>query len=339
MMFRDTISRLVDRKNLIPVEAASAMNDIMEGKVTQAQIAGFLIALRMKGETAEELAAFARVMRDHALRVTPVTKQMLVDTCGTGGDGMQTFNISTAAAFVAAGAGVPVVKHGNRGVSSRCGSADVLSELGVNLAMKPEEQAGLVEQVGIAFLFAPSHHPAMKHAMAVRQEIGCRTVFNILGPLANPAGAQAQLLGVFSPGLASTMTEVLMLLGLSRAMVVHGSGLDEITTTGPTLVSELDKGSIRQYTIHPEMFGIAPAHEEDIRGGSPAENARIIRSVVSGEKGAARDIVLMNAGAAIYLGGLAENMNEGILRAKASIDNGDAMAKLDMLIGATQGAA
>jgi len=339
MMFKDTISRLIDRKDLTSTEATAIMNDIMEGKATQAQIAGFLIALRMKGETAEELAAFARVMREHAINVKPQTQKMLVDTCGTGGDGMQTFNISTASAFVAAGAGVPVVKHGNRGVSNRCGSADVLAELGVSLTMRPEEQTQLIERIGIVFLFAPNHHPAMKHAMGVRQEIGCRTVFNILGPLANPAGAQAQLLGVYTPELTRTMSEVLLLMGLSRAMVVHGSGLDEITTTGSTLVSELDQGTIRQYTIHPEMFGITPARQDDIIGGSPTDNARIIREVLDGEPGAPRDIVLMNAGAAIYLGEGADNMNEGILRAKASIDSGDAMAKLDMLIEATRNAA
>src|SRR5512137_1003407 len=249
MNIKETISRLIDRQDLAPEEAGQVMGAMMEGSTTQSQIGAFLIALRMKGETPEEIAAFARVMRQHAVTVAPVTEKLLVDTCGTGGDGMHTFNISTASAFVAAGAGVPVVKHGNRSVSSSCGSADVLSKLGVNLAVDPKKLAGIVEQVGIAFFFAPNHHPAMRHVMPVRQELGCRTVFNILGPLANPAGAQAQLLGVYDPGLANTMAEVLRLLGLSRAMVVHGSGLDEITTTGETFVCELGAGKIWSYSL------------------------------------------------------------------------------------------
>ena len=214
------ISQLVEHRDLNAEEATAVMNTIMEGKATQAEIAGFLVALRMKGETPTEVAAFARVMREHAIVARPVTGKLLVDTCGTGGDGAKTFNISTASAFVAAGAGIPVVKHGNRGVSSRCGSADVLTALGVKFSLSPEQHAKVVEQVGISFFFAPNHHPAMKHVMAARQELGCRTVFNILGPLANPAGAQAQVLGVYSPVLTMTMAEVLRLLGLSRAMVV-----------------------------------------------------------------------------------------------------------------------
>ncbi len=247
MIAKYAIARLVDRRDLTRDEAAGIMNEIMEGVLSPAQIAGFLIAMRMKGETPEELAAFARVMRERAIPVKPVMKNMLVDTCGTGGDGTKTFNISTAAAFVAAGAGVPIVKHGNRGVSSGCGSADVLAELGVSLAVSPAEQESLIEKTGIVFLFAPNHHPAMKHAMGVRQEIGCRTVFNHLGPLANPAGAEAQLLGVYHPDLPAKIAEVLRILGVSHAMVVHGSGLDEITTTGPTRVSELAGGRIHQY--------------------------------------------------------------------------------------------
>jgi anthranilate phosphoribosyltransferase len=264
---------------------------------------------------------------------------MLVDTCGTGGDGAQTFNISTAAAFVTAGAGCPVVKHGNRGVSSRCGSADVLAALGVNLATAPEVQAHIVEQVGIAFFFAPHYHPAMKHTMTARQEIGCRTVFNLLGPLANPAGAQAQVLGVYHPGLTSTMAEVLRILGLSRAMVVHGSGLDEITTTGETVVAELDNGTIQKYTIRCDTFGIAPAQPADLEGGDAQTNARIIRDILQGERGAARDIVLMNAGAAIYVGGLAQDLHEGIQLATTSIDSGNASSRLNALVDATRGVA
>ncbi|MGB9175214.1 MAG: anthranilate phosphoribosyltransferase [Methanoregula sp.] len=339
MNIKETISRLTDRQDLTPQEAGQVMGAIMEGSTTQSQIGAFLTALRMKGETPEEIAAFARVMRRHAVTVAPVTEKTLVDTCGTGGDGMHTFNISTASALVAAGAGVPVVKHGNRSVSSSCGSADVLSALGVNLAVDPKKLAGIVEQVGIAFFFAPNHHPAMRHVMPVRQELGCRTVFNILGPLANPAGAQAQLLGVYDPGLTKTMAEVLRLLGLSRAMVVHGSGLDEITTTGETFVCELGAGNIRSYSLDCRTFGMAPASRSDLRGGDAKENVRIVREILGGERGACRDIVLMNAGAALYVGGQARDLHEGIAYAGTSIDSGNASARLDALVEATRGAA
>ena len=339
MTFKETISHLVERQDLTPDDAEEIMDTIMDGKATPAQIGAFLTALRMKGESPVEIAAFARVMRHHAVTVAPVTKKTLVDTCGTGGDGTQTFNISTASAFVAAGAGVPVVKHGNRSVSSSCGSADVLSMLGVNLAVDPRKQGEVVEQVGIAFLFAPNHHPAMRHVMPVRQELGCRTVFNILGPLINPAGAQAQVLGVYDPGLTNSMAEVLRLLGLSRAMVVHGAGLDEITTTGETTVCELGEGSIRSYSLDCRTFGIAPASHSDLRGGDVKENARIIREILAGEKGASRDIVLMNAGAAIYIGEQARDLHEGIALAGSSIDSGSAGARLDALVDATRSAA
>jgi anthranilate phosphoribosyltransferase len=339
MNFKDTIARLVERQDLTADEAGEIMSTIMEGNATQVQVGAFLTALRMKGEIPAEIAAFAQVMRRHAVTVTPVTGKTLVDTCGTGGDGMHTFNISTASAFVAAGAGVPIVKHGNRSVSSLCGSADVLALLGVNLAVDPTLQGHILEQAGIAFLFAPNHHPAMRHVMPVRQELGCRTVFNILGPLANPAGAQAQVLGVYHPDLTLTMAEVLRLLGLSRAMVVHGSGLDEITTTGDTLVSELDTGVIRSYSLNCSTFGIAKATLADLKGGDAGENARIIRDILNGEPGACRDIVLMNAGAAIYIGGQARDLHEGIIRAGTSIDSGSAQARLDSLVEATRSAA
>jgi anthranilate phosphoribosyltransferase len=315
------------------------MDSIMNGMATQAQIGAFLAALRMKGETPEEIAAFARVMREHAVSVRPVTKGMLVDTCGTGGDGMRTFNISTASAFVASGADIPVVKHGNRSVSSTCGSADVLTELGVNITTDPHMQARFVENIGISFLFAPLHHPAMRHVMTARQELGCRTVFNILGPLANPAGAQAQVLGVYDPNLTSTMAEVLRLLGVSRAMVVHGSGLDEITTTGETIVSELNSNILRSYSLDCRTFGIVPAQIHDLAGGDAATNARIIREVLGGERSAARDIVLLNAGAAIYVGGRARDLHEGIDLAGTSIDSGNALARLEALVDATGSAA
>ena len=337
MTFKETLTKLAGRRDLDPAEAVDMMSMIIEGNASQAQIGAFLLALHMKGETATEIAAFARVMRDHAITVRPVTGRMLVDTCGTGGDGAQTFNISTASALVAAGAGCPVVKHGNRGVSSRCGSADVLAALGINLTPAPEVQVRIVEEVGFAFFFAPMYHPAMKHVMTARQEIGCRTIFNILGPLANPAGAQAQLLGVYHPDLTGTLAEVLRILGLSRAMVVHGSGLDEITTTGDTVIAELSKGAIRTYTIRCEKYGIAPAQPADLAGGDAQQNARIIRDLLQGGRGAARDIVLMNAGAAIYVGGLARDLHEGIYLAAASIDSGSASARLDALMDATRG--
>jgi anthranilate phosphoribosyltransferase len=339
MILKNAIGRLVDRQDLTATEAGEIMGTIMEGGASQAQIGSFLTALRLKGETPEEIAAFAGIMRRYAVTVRPVTQKILVDTCGTGGDGAKTFNISTTAAFVAAGAGVPVVKHGNRSVSSRCGSADVLAALGVSLTVNPNMQAHIVERAGIAFLFAPQHHPAMRHVMAARQEIGCRTVFNILGPLTNPAGAEAQLLGVYDESLTRTMAEVLRLLGLSRAMVVHGSGLDEITTTGDTVVSELYRGVIRTYTLNPATFGIASASRDDLEGGDAETNARIAREILDGGKGAGRDIVLMNAGAAINIGWLSGNLNEGIELAARSIDSGSASARLDALVEATREAA
>jgi len=336
---KEAIAKVVDGCDLASPEAAAVMDTIMEGGATPAQIGGFLTALRMKGETPEEIAAFARVMRNHAVSIKPQVPGVLVDTCGTGGDGAQTFNISTAAAFVAAGAGVPVVKHGNRGVSSRCGSADVLAALGVMIGIDPVAQAKIVRETGIVFLFAPSHHPALKHVMAARQDLGCRTVFNLLGPLANPAGADAQVLGVYAENLTGPVAEVLHLLGVSRALVVFGSGLDEITVTGETTVTELDGGNLKNYTISPEQFGFARAAPADLTGGDPEENARILRSVLAGKKGATRDVVLMNAGAAIYVGGRAGTLAEGIRLAAGSIDSGKAKGKLDALITATRGAA
>lgn len=339
MIFPDVIRQLMDLQDLSEADAAGVMDTIMEGRATPAQIGAFLTALRMKGECPAEIAAFARVMRQHAVAVRPVTTGTLVDTCGTGGDGMHTFNISTASALVAAGAGIPVVKHGNRSVSSTCGSADVLSALGVNISADPRIQAKIVETVGIAFLFAPLHHPAMRYVMAARQEIGCRTVFNILGPLSNPAGAQAQVLGVYDPGLTRTMAEVLRLLGLTRAMVVHGNGLDEITTTGETVVAELRKNAVRSYTLDCKTFGIPAAQPGDLAGGDAATNARIIRDILGGEHGPGRDIVLLNAGAAIYVGGRARDLREGIALAGLSIDSGNALARLNALVDATGSAA
>ncbi|MGA2104136.1 anthranilate phosphoribosyltransferase [Methanoregula sp.] len=333
---KEAIVTVVEGRDLTPGKAAEVMDEIMRGQATPAQIGGFLTALRIKGETPEEIAAFARVMRSHAVSVRPQVSGTLVDTCGTGGDRSQTFNISTAAAFVAAGAGVFVVKHGNRGVSSRCGSADVLSALDVDISVDPRRQADIVKNIGIVFLFAPDYHPAMKHVMAVRHDLGCRTVFNILGPLANPAGAEAQLLGVYTSTITGTVAEVLRILGISRAMVVHGNGLDEISVTGETDITELDGDRITKYVITPEMFGLARSCHDDLLGGDPEENARIIRDILAGKKGPARDIVLMNAGAAIYLSGNASTLAEGIRCAAASIDTGHAQKKLDALVCATR---
>lgn len=332
---REAILALVSRRDLTREEAASVMRGIMAGAATPAQAGAILAALSMKGPRSQELAGFAGAMREFALPFPHETGGPLVDTCGTGGDGSGTFNLSTAAAFVVAGAGLPVVKHGNRSVTSRCGSADVLTALGARLEIPPGRMARTLRATGIAFLYAPLYHPAMKHVQGVRQELGIRTVFNLLGPLANPAGARIQLLGVYEPGLTRMMAEVLLLLGAERAMVVHGDGLDEITTTGPTLVAEIVEGGVREYTIAPGDFGIPLSEIDDLRGGDAAENARILREVLSGEKGAPRDAVLLNAGAAISLGGLARSMAGGISCAEESIDSGRALARLEAFIDET----
>jgi anthranilate phosphoribosyltransferase len=338
-MIREAIARVSSGTDLTPAEATGAMEEIVQGSATPAQIGGFLTALRMKGETEAEIAAFARVMRAAAVPVSLPAPEARVDTCGTGGDGAGTFNISTAAAFVAAGAGVLVVKHGNRGVSSRCGSADVLEALGVSVAAPPDRVPDILSAAGIAFLFAPAYHPAMQHARSARQEIGIRTVFNLLGPLTNPARAGAHLLGVYDPRLTVPVARVLGDLGTERAMVVHGAGLDEITTTGPTTVAELRDGRVRTYTLDCTEFGIPRSSVAALRGGGPEENARTLLSVLAGNSGPARDIVLINAGAAICLGGKAADLAEGVTRAEESIDSGAALDCLRRLIEATGGGA
>ena len=338
-MIREAIAWVSSGTDLSPAEAGGVMEEIMRGAATPAQIGGFLTALRMKGETVVEIAAFARAMRAAAVPVSLPSPGARVDTCGTGGDGAGTFNISTAAAFVAAGAGVVVVKHGNRGVSSRCGSADVLEALGVDVAIPPEQVAAVLSAAGIAFLFAPAYHPAMQYARTARQEIGIRTVFNLLGPLTNPAGAGAHLLGVYDPRLTLPVARVLGDLGAERAMVVHGAGLDEIATAGPTTVAELRDGEVTTYTLDCTEFGIPRSSVAAIRGGGPEENAATLLAILSGEEGAARDIVLLNAGAAIYLGGKARDIAAGIARAETSIDSGAALDRLRRLVGATGGGA
>ncbi len=317
--------------------AMEAMEEVASGWATEAQIASLITALRIKGETPEEIASFARVLQEHACLVRPNVSGMLVDTCGTGGDGTGTFNISTAAAIVAAGAGVPVVKHGNRSVSSSCGSADVLEALGVRIDLSPEQSCAVIENTGIGFLFAPVYHPALRHAAKVRRDLGFSTIFNLLGPLLNPAGAPARLCGVYHPALISKFAISLILLGAERAMVVHGDGLDEITVSGPTLVAEIDHSSVKNYTIVPEDFGIRRSPLPALAGSTAAGNAGIIREILAGKEGPARDVVVMNAGAAIYLGGHAPDYGSGIARAEEAIDSGAAAGKLEALVTATGG--
>ncbi|MFU8780073.1 MAG: anthranilate phosphoribosyltransferase [Kiritimatiellia bacterium] len=330
------LQALLERRDLQEGEMAAAFDLIMSGEATPAQIAGFIIALRMKGETVDEIAGGAGSMRRHAVRIDtggiPV-----VDTCGTGGDDSGSFNISTAAALVTAGAGVSVAKHGNRAISSACGSADVLGALGVNLEIPPEQVEDCVREAGIGFLFAPKLHPAMKYAMGPRKELGVRTIFNMLGPLTNPAGARGQLLGVFAPELTEPFAEVLARLGSRRAFVVHGhDGMDEITTTAPTRVSELAAGRVKTYELDPLRFIGDFASSDDLRGGDPATNAGIIRAVLAGEQGPARDIVCLNAAAAIVAGGKAERLDEGWQLACAAVDSGAASGALDLLIACSQ---
>lgn len=330
-MITDAIRKVIERQDLSRDEAVAAMTEIMSGEATDAQISSLITALRMKGETVDEISGFAQVMRDKAVAIKPKA-QGLVDTCGTGGDLSGTFNISTTAAFVAAGAGVPIAKHGNRSVSSACGSADLLESLGVKLDIEPEAVAEAIDTVGIGFLFAPALHLAMKHAIGPRKEIGTRTVFNILGPLTNPAGARRQILGVFSPDLTELMAGVLASLGTTHALVVHGSGLDEMTTAGPTRVSEVKDGRIDTYEINPDDVGLATASLESLKGGSVDDNTAITLSVLKGDGGPARDIVLLNAAGALVVAGKAANLTDGLELAARAIDSGSAADKLSALI-------
>jgi anthranilate phosphoribosyltransferase len=338
MTVQQAIAKLIERQNLTRAEAAALMEATISGQATPAQTAGWLVALRMKGETAEEIAGCAETMRRHAVAVHPQRKAELIDTCGTGADKVKTFNVSTAVAFVAAAAGVPVAKHGNRAVTSKCGSADVLEALGCRLDLPPEKVAQAIDDIGIGFLFARAHHPAMKYAAPVRQELGVRTVFNILGPLTNPAGAPRQLLGVFDAGLTRLIAEVLRELGTERAMVVHGEpGLDELSTLGETIIVHVQNGQIREERIAPEQFGLRRASPEEVSApDSPQSCAEMIRRLFSGEKGAARDLLLLNAGAALVVGGAAQTIAEGIQVAGEIIDSGKAMHVLESYIQFTQ---
>lgn len=330
-MITDAIKQVIECESLSFEEAQAAMTDIMEGQATDAQIASFITALRMKGETSEEIAGFAKVMRDKAVPIK-TNHEVVVDTCGTGGDVSGTFNISTTAAFVVAGAGVAVAKHGNRAVSSKCGSADLLEALGVQIEIEAEEVEEAINEIGIGFMFAPFMHPAMKHAMGPRRELGIRTVFNVLGPLCNPAGTEHQVLGVYDAAIAPLMAEALASLGARHALVVHGQGLDELTVTGDSQVAELRDGVVSLYTLELDSLGIEKARLEDILGGTAEENAAITTSVLSGLPGPARDIVLLNAAAALVAADTAESIKDGLVLAAISIDSGAARDKLDALV-------
>jgi anthranilate phosphoribosyltransferase len=340
------IRRVVDGRHLNRAEAESVMDGIMSGKATDAQIASFLTALRMKNETVEELIGFARVIRAKAAPVRPrsvveasfsgTEREMLVDTCGTGGDAAGTFNISTATAFVVAGAGVPVAKHGNRSVSSICGSADVVEALGIRIDLAAESVARCIDEVGIGFLYAPLLHDAMRYVMLARREMKIRTVFNLLGPLCNPAGANAQVMGVYSEKLTEMMGQVLCELGARRALIVHGlDGLDEITISGETKISEVRDGELRNYYVSPEDFGLERAPIERIQGGDARRNAEIIRDILADRGDVKKDVVLLNAAAGLVAGGKARSLREGVEMARASITSGAALSRLEKLIAFT----
>ena len=335
MNMQKAIAKAIDGDDLRRDEMVDVMNQIMSGAATDAQIGAFLIALRLKGESVDEIAGAVAVMREKA---TPIATKhdVIVDTCGTGGDHSGTFNISTTAAFVAAGAGLCVAKHGNRAATSQSGSADVLMALGVNIEASPETVSQCLDEVGIGFLFAPALHGAMKYAIGPRREIGVRTIFNALGPLTNPAGARRQVIGVYSAALTETLAGVLATLGAERAYVVHGAdGLDEMTLTGPTKVSELKDGSVSTYRVSPGEVGLGQARADALKGGDADSNAAITLSVLKGAEGPARDIVLLNAAAAIVAGGKASDLREGVQVAAEAIDSGRAMAKLEALIEAS----
>ncbi len=337
MNMQQAIRAVTEGRNLTADDMTTVMRTIMTGEATASQIGGFLIGLRMKGETVDEVAAAAQVMRDLATRVK-VTGENMVDTCGTGGDGASTFNISTAVAFVAAAAGAHVAKHGNRSVSSKSGSADVLETAGVNLDLTPAQVAQCVDKIGVGFLFAIKHHGAMKHAIGPRKEMGVRTIFNVLGPLTNPAGAPNQVLGVFSGAWVEPLAEVLKRLGSDHVMVVHADdGMDEISIGSATRVAELKDGAITTYTLLPEDFGMQRADVSALAVDSSEESLAMIKAVFSGESGPAADIVVLNAGAAIYTSGISASLEEGVLLAREVIVNGKAQAKLDALVETSNG--
>ncbi len=347
-MIKDAIGKIVQNQDLAEAEMIEVMNQVMGGEATPAQVGSFITALRMKGETIDEITGAARVMRDHA---TPIRvgkaldidreeinldQETILDTCGTGGSGTKSFNISTTVAFVVAACGVKVAKHGNRSISSACGSADVLEALGVNLNVTPEQVEDCIKDVGVGFLFAPALHGAMKHAIGPRREIGIRTIFNILGPLTNPAGADRQVLGVYDEKLVEVMANVLVKLGCQRGFIVHGlDGMDEITLTGPTRIAEIRDGGVTLSTVEPEDFGLRRCSLADLQGGDAPANAAIVKDVLSGKPGPKRDVVLLNAAYALVASGLAKDVEAGLDKARTVIDDGLAMAKLDELVKLT----
>jgi anthranilate phosphoribosyltransferase len=335
---QQALTRLIEQREIFYDEMLSLMRQIMTGEVSPAQIAGILVGLRVKKETIGEISAAAFVMREFATKVPVTRREHLVDTCGTGGDAAHTFNISTASALVAAAAGAQVAKHGGRSVSSTCGSADVLEALGVNLNLTPEQVGRSIDQIGIGFMFAPNFHGAMKYAAPVRRELGVRTLFNVLGPLTNPAGAENQVMGVFHPDLVGIQARVLQRLGSRHVLVVNGSdGLDEITISGPTGIAELKDGQVTEYTVTPEQFGLKSAPLDSIRVAAVDEAKAMLLGVLDNQPGAARDIVLLNAGAAIYVSGVAASLADGIKRAAEVIASGSAKHKLAQLIAISHG--
>lgn len=329
MFKREILERLLNGENLGASESEDLMNCIMHGELTHSQTAAILAALRSKGETVEEITGFARAMRMNAARVNP-RKNRLVDTCGTGGDGTHTFNISTAVAIIASSLGIPVAKHGNRAVSSKCGSADVLEELGISIDLPPASVAALIDEIGIGFLFAPNHHPSMKHAAQVRRELGVRTIFNILGPLANPLGVKRQLIGVFKPELTEMVAKVLKALGSVRVYAVHGrDGTDEVSITSETVISVLENGSIRTFTFTPEEAGFKRAKLEMIKGGSSSKNASLIESILRGERGPHRDVVVLNCAFAALVAEKVDSIIDGVRLAAEAIDSKEALKQLE----------
>jgi|TARA_B110000208_G_scaffold7733_1_gene9843 anthranilate phosphoribosyltransferase len=331
-MFKDALNQLLNGQDLSHDQMLAVMQQVMGGELTTAQISALLVALRLKGETVDEITAAATVMRELSNKVNIKDTAHLVDTCGTGGDGIQTFNVSTVSALVAAAAGAKVAKHGGRSVSSTCGSADVLEELGVDVNKTPDEVANSVDTIGIGFMFAPNHHSAMKHAAPVRKELGIRTIFNLLGPLTNPAAARRQVMGVFDRALTGKLAQVLQKLGSEHVLVVHGAdGMDEISLTGDTYVAELKSGKVTEYTVNPTQFGLTIHQLKDIQVQNAAESKAMIMDVLNGKTGAPRDIVLLNAGAAIYVAGITATLAAGIEKAAQKIDDGVALSKLEAL--------